>query len=64
MTNIIIAGSAASTKIINNTIGKSITGQGILWEGTASGNMYNNIILSNALFGIKNDINWFSFCGL
>ena len=33
VTNIIITGNEVSVKVVNNTIGKSTTGPGILWEG-------------------------------
>ncbi|MBN1897367.1 MAG: right-handed parallel beta-helix repeat-containing protein, partial [Spirochaetes bacterium] len=45
--NIHIENSSPNVEIINNTIFGSLQNHGVLWEGSSSGVMYNNIILSN-----------------
>ncbi|MBU1076609.1 MAG: right-handed parallel beta-helix repeat-containing protein [Spirochaetes bacterium] len=42
-----LSGPNTNVKIINNTILRSINSNGVSWENTSSGTMYNNIILSN-----------------
>ncbi|MDD5066226.1 MAG: right-handed parallel beta-helix repeat-containing protein, partial [bacterium] len=50
--------AATNIKVINNTIFRSIVDDGVIWQNTSSGTLYNNIILSNGDgagdYGIEN----------
>lgn len=48
---IYLGGTATNIEIINNTIFKSINCDGIFWTNVSSGEMFNNIILSNGYTG-------------
>ncbi|MCK4500188.1 right-handed parallel beta-helix repeat-containing protein, partial [Candidatus Babeliales bacterium] len=48
---IYLEGTATNIEIINNTIFKSINQDGIFWTNESSGEMFNNIILSNGYTG-------------
>ncbi|MBN1898745.1 MAG: right-handed parallel beta-helix repeat-containing protein [Spirochaetes bacterium] len=47
LNNLNVNGSSSGTRVINNTIFKSATEDGVIWNNTSSGTMFNNIILSN-----------------
>ncbi|MDD5065967.1 MAG: right-handed parallel beta-helix repeat-containing protein, partial [bacterium] len=46
-----IQGTALNINVVNNTIFKSTVSNGITWADTSSGSMYNNIFLSNKVYG-------------
>ncbi|MDD5066834.1 MAG: right-handed parallel beta-helix repeat-containing protein, partial [bacterium] len=51
--HISINGESINCELINNTIFGSTTGDGIVWNDNSSGVLYNNIILSNNLYGVR-----------
>ncbi|MDD5066314.1 MAG: right-handed parallel beta-helix repeat-containing protein, partial [bacterium] len=53
-----VTGSALGTGLVNNTVVLSSVSNGIQWDNTSSGTMFNNIVLSNGNtaddYGIRN----------
>ncbi|MBN1899353.1 MAG: VCBS repeat-containing protein, partial [Spirochaetes bacterium] len=54
-TNVALDGITRNIEFINNTICKSRSGDGVLFKDGAGGVMFNNIILSNQLYGVKHN---------
>ncbi|MBN1897934.1 MAG: right-handed parallel beta-helix repeat-containing protein [Spirochaetes bacterium] len=52
-TGIKLTNLATDIRIFNNTLSGNKSGDGVLWLNSSSGTMYNNIIISNAGYGIN-----------